>query len=97
MSTNDQRPRLRYPARAILAVAGAWLVFLLLLIIGFGALALIAPIACFYVAGLVGYVGLLSEAHEYARRQAYVVASPKPAAYASRAALSRSRSKPSTA
>ena len=97
MSTNNPHSKLRYPARAVLAVVGAWFVFLLLVIIGFGALALISPIACFYVAGLVGYVGLLSEAHEYARRQAYVVASPKPAADASRAALPRGRTEPSTA
>jgi hypothetical protein len=94
--TNNPNPRLRYPARAVLAVVGAWFVFLLLVVIGFGALALVAPIACFYVAGLVGYVGLLSEAHEYARRQAYVVA-PKPATDASRAALPRGRTEPRTA
>jgi hypothetical protein len=81
------KPKIRYPLHTILVVTAAWLGFLFLVIAGFP-IALVAPLACFYVFPLVGYTGVLSAAHAYARRHAVVVA-PEPVNQKARAIFVR--------
>jgi hypothetical protein len=88
MRTNEPNPKIRYPLQAIFVVFAAWLGFLFMVVAGFP-IALCPPLACFYAFPLVGYTGVLSAAHAYARRHAIVVAPPKPAAQEARAIFVR--------
>ncbi len=59
--------RTRYPFRAILAVAAAWLAFAILVFSGALFCVLLLPLVPFYVGAIVSSGGLLAAAHEYAR------------------------------
>ena len=75
MSLNsfDSLPiRTRYPFRAILVVAAAWLAFAILVFSGALFCVLLLPLVPFYVGAIVSSGGLLAAAHEYARSQARV-------------------------
>jgi hypothetical protein len=74
-SAPDSQTRMAYPVVAILAVVAAWLVFFVLVVTGAFTLMLVVVTAPAYVAMLVGYSGLLSSVHEYARSKAYPVRS----------------------
>lgn len=80
---SDADTRLVFPVQAILAVVVAWLVFLVLVVLGAFTLMLVVVTAPAYVAAIVGYSGLLSSVHEYALGKAYRVPT--------RAALRRKR------
>jgi hypothetical protein len=67
-SLSDQRTR--YPFRAFLAVAGAWLAFAVLVFSGALFCVLLLPLVPFYVGSVVSSAGLLSAAHQYARSPA---------------------------
>lgn len=64
--------RTRYPLRAILALAGAWLVFAVLVFSGALFCVLLLPLVPLYVGAIVSSGGLLAAAHEYARSRARV-------------------------
>lgn len=75
----DDRPissRRRYPARAILAVAAAGLLFAFNAVVGFLCVALMLPLIPVFIGILMGSACLLAVAREYALR----VSSPAPAA-----------------
>jgi hypothetical protein len=74
-SASNSETRRAYPIMAILAVIAAWLVFFVLVVAGAFTLMLVVVTAPAYVAALVGYSGLLSSVHEYARSKAYSVPS----------------------
>ncbi len=62
--------RTRYPLRAILAVAGAWLVFLIQVLSGVFIFALVIPLIPFFICLVLSSAGLLASAHQYALSQA---------------------------
>jgi hypothetical protein len=74
----------RFTFSGIALVALAWLGLLFLVGAGFIMIAYAAPIAIFYVVALVGYVGVISEAHEFAKTRARPVPTPVPARTTSR-------------
>ncbi|HWA72099.1 MAG TPA: hypothetical protein VG937_07195 [Polyangiaceae bacterium] len=69
----DSETRTAYPLVAILSVLVAWLGFFVLVVAGALTLMLVVVTAPAYAAALVGYSGLLSSVHEYARSRAYPV------------------------
>jgi hypothetical protein len=60
--------RVRYPLRAVAAVAGAGLLFLFNLVVGFLFMALVPPLIAVYVGILFGGACLLGNAVQYAQR-----------------------------
>lgn len=62
----------RYPFTALLAVAGAWLTFALLVLSGALFCILLPPLIPLYVAAIVSAGGLLASAHDYAKQRAIV-------------------------
>jgi hypothetical protein len=86
---SSPRQRTRYPFRALLAVAAAWLAFAILVFAGAFFCVLLVPLVPLYVGAIVSSGGLLAAAHEYARSQARVEPS--------RLALSRDAQQPSPA
>ena len=71
-----QKVRVRYPLQAVLAVAGAGLLFLFDLTVGFLFMALVPPLIPVYVCVLFAAGGLVDSALRYARR----VSVPMPSA-----------------
>jgi hypothetical protein len=69
---SEPQPTRRYPLTALLAVAGAWLAFAILVLAGAFFCILLVPLIPFYVVAIVSSGGLLSAAHDYAKRQAIV-------------------------
>jgi hypothetical protein len=65
-------PRNRYPLRALLAVALAWLAFAILVFSGAFFCVLLLPLVPLYVGAIVSSGGLLAAAHQYARSQSRV-------------------------
>lgn len=68
MAQRAQSTRVRYPARAILAVLGASVAFLFNLIVGFLFMALVPPMIPIYVCVLFSGACLLGNAVAYAQR-----------------------------
>jgi hypothetical protein len=89
----NSHTKYRYTFSGIALVALAWLGFLFLVSAGFIMIAYAAPIAIFYVVALIGYVGLISEAHEFAKARARPVLVPEPARKTPRVVMLR-RSSP---
>lgn len=87
--SSSSKQRTRYPLRAWLAVAAAWLAFAVLVFTGALFCVLLLPLVPFYVGAIVSSAGLLSAAHEYARSQGRVEPS--------RLAVSRDAPQPSPA
>jgi heme A synthase len=58
--------RIRYPLRAILAVAGAWLLFLIQVLFGAFTVMMAVPLVPIFFGILMGGACLLSSAHQYA-------------------------------
>jgi hypothetical protein len=71
--TPNRESKRVYPVHAIALVVLAWLGFFVLLVSGAITLMLVVVTMPAYAAALVGYSGLLSAAHEYARARAYSV------------------------
>jgi hypothetical protein len=69
----------RYTFGGIALVALAWLGLLFLVSAGFIMIAYAAPFAIFYVVAVIGYVGAISEAHQFAKAQARPVPASEPA------------------
>jgi hypothetical protein len=68
MAQRSQVTRVRYPIHAILAVAGAGLLFLFDMVVGFIFMALVPPFIPIYVCVLFGGVCLVGNALKYAQR-----------------------------
>ena len=68
MAQGPQSTRIRYPARAVLAVVGASAAFFFNLIFGFLFMALVPPMIPIYVCVLFSGVCLVGNALQYARR-----------------------------
>ncbi len=68
MVQSSHATRVRYPVQAILAVAGAGLLFLFDMVVGFIFMALVPPFIPVYVGVLFGGVCLLGTALRYAER-----------------------------
>lgn len=59
--------RVRYPLKAFLAVAGAWVVLLFQVLFGAATVMLAVPLVPVFVGMLMGGASLVSAAHDYAR------------------------------
>jgi hypothetical protein len=68
MLERAQRTRISYPIHAILAVAGAGLLFLFNLVVGFIFMALVPPFIPLYICVLFAGACLLGNALQYAAR-----------------------------
>jgi hypothetical protein len=69
----------RYTFGGIALVILAWLGLLFLVSGGFIMIAYAAPFAIFYVVAVIGYVGVISEAHQFAKTRARPVPAEQPA------------------
>ena len=68
MAQGSERGRIRYPARGVLAVAGAGLVLAFNLVVGFLFMALVPPFIPVYIAILFAGTALVEGALRYAQR-----------------------------
>ena len=68
MAEQSRAPRTRYPLRAILAVAGAVLLFAVDLVVGFIFMALVPPFIPVYICVLFSGACLLGNSLKYATR-----------------------------
>jgi Flp pilus assembly protein TadB len=70
MNPRIQPEKLRYTLAGITLSALAWLGLFVLIGLGFIMIGFAAPFAGIYAFAVVGYTGVVSEAHEFARRRA---------------------------
>jgi hypothetical protein len=70
--------KLRYTFAGIALSALAWLGLVILIGMGFVMIGFAAPFAGIYAFAVIGYAGVISEAHEFARRRARWVPSEVP-------------------
>jgi hypothetical protein len=78
MDSRTLTGKLRYTFAGIALCALAWLGLFVLIGVGFILIGFAAPFAAIYAFPVVGYSGVISEAHEFARRRARPVPSTEP-------------------
>jgi hypothetical protein len=70
--------KLHYTFAGIAVSALAWLGLLFLIGMGFVMIGFAAPFAGIYAFAVIGYAGVISEAHEFAKRHARTAPSKEP-------------------